>query len=32
MTDAALMDADCVHGVPWYECDQCPQPEPDDDD
>lgn len=23
MTDANLMDADCVHGVAWYECEQC---------
>jgi hypothetical protein len=23
MTDANLMDADCIHGVVWYECKQC---------
>lgn len=23
MTDANLMDADCIHSVTWYECDQC---------
>jgi hypothetical protein len=23
MTDANLMDAHCIHGVPWYECEQC---------
>lgn len=23
MTDANLMDADCLHGVVWYECKQC---------
>lgn len=26
MTDANLMDADCAHGRPWYECDECTQP------
>jgi hypothetical protein len=26
MTDANLMDADCIHGVTWWECDQCEQP------
>lgn len=26
MTDANLMDANCVHGVVWYECDQCEDP------
>jgi hypothetical protein len=26
MTDANLMDADCVHGVTWYDCSECPQP------
>jgi hypothetical protein len=29
VTDTALMEADCVHGVKWYECKECPQgPEP----
>lgn len=23
MTDANLMDADCIHGAVWYECNQC---------
>lgn len=23
MTDAHLMDADCVHGVTWWECETC---------
>lgn len=23
MTDSHLMDADCVHGVVWYECIDC---------
>lgn len=23
MTDAHLMDAGCVHGTTWYECDTC---------
>jgi len=23
MTDANLMEADCIHGVVWYECKQC---------
>jgi hypothetical protein len=23
MTDAWLMEADCVHGMPWYDCEQC---------
>ena len=23
MTDGRLMDADCVHGVTWYECAEC---------
>lgn len=23
MTDASLMEADCIHGNIWYECDQC---------
>jgi hypothetical protein len=27
VTDANLMDADCIHGVPWYECEECPQQE-----
>ena len=25
MTDANLMDANCVHGVVWYECNTCDQ-------
>lgn len=33
MTDSHLMGADCVHGVPWYECDQCtPMPLGEDED
>jgi hypothetical protein len=28
VTDAFLMEADCVHGNVWYECKQCPQPIP----
>jgi hypothetical protein len=23
MTDANLMDANCIHGVAWYDCDEC---------
>lgn len=23
MTDANLMDADCIHGNTWWECDIC---------
>jgi len=23
MTDAALMDADCIHGGVWFECTEC---------
>lgn len=23
MTDANLMDADCVHGNTWWECPEC---------
>lgn len=23
MTDADLMDADCIHGIAWYECKEC---------
>lgn len=23
MTDGPLMDADCIHGNPWYECEIC---------
>ena len=23
MTDAHLMDADCIHNVVWHECKQC---------
>lgn len=23
MTEAWLMEADCIHGVTWYECDAC---------
>lgn len=25
MTDSYLMDADCIHGVVWHECRECPQ-------
>lgn len=25
MTDAWLMEADCIHGVVWYECLLCEQ-------
>lgn len=29
MTDAALMDAHCIHDMPWYDCPDCSQgPEP----
>ena len=27
MTDASLMDADCIHGVTWWECRKCCQQE-----
>jgi hypothetical protein len=23
MTDGWLMEADCIHGVAWYECQAC---------
>ena len=23
MTDGYLMDADCEHGVPWFDCPEC---------
>lgn len=23
MTDAYLMEADCIHGTTWYECKTC---------
>lgn len=23
MTDARLMEADCIHGVVWYSCEDC---------
>lgn len=23
MTDAWLMEADCIHGVAWYDCREC---------
>lgn len=23
MTDASLMEADCIHGVVWYDCTEC---------
>jgi hypothetical protein len=23
MTDSFLMDADCIHGNVWFECDEC---------
>jgi len=23
VTDAHLMDADCIHGKTWWECDEC---------
>lgn len=23
MTDPDLMDADCIHGIPWYDCTTC---------
>jgi hypothetical protein len=25
MTDAQLMDANCIHGIVWYECEECGQ-------
>lgn len=28
MTDARLMDADCIHGVTWYECEECEYTDP----
>ena len=27
MTDAYLMDADCIHGKTWWECDECEEAE-----
>lgn len=30
MTDAKLMDADCIHGVAWYECKVCEREMNDD--
>jgi len=33
MTDAALMDAECIHGVVWYECLECiPEDQPEEID
>ena len=29
MTDSNLMDANCIHGVVWYECEEC-EPYPTD--
>ena len=29
MTDGYLMDADCIHGNAWYECDECMADDPD---
>jgi len=26
VTDAWLMEADCVHGLTWFDCDTCAQP------
>lgn len=23
MTDGPLMDADCIHGVVWFDCEEC---------
>lgn len=31
MTDAWLMDANCVHGTVWWECDECSQPEEEEE-
>ena len=32
MTDGPLMDADCIHGNPWHDCEICwPLPESWDD-
>ena len=28
MTDGHLMDADCIHGVAWYECQECAKDDP----
>lgn len=30
MTDAYLMEADCIHGLVWFECKECSQPEGED--
>ena len=27
MTDSNLMDANCVHGVAWYDCLECSRPQ-----
>lgn len=28
MTDAWLMEADCIHGIVWYECAECAKDDP----
>lgn len=32
MTDAHLMDADCVHGRTWWECEVCASDAPAEDE
>jgi hypothetical protein len=32
MTDSNLMDANCIHGIVWYECIECEQPKETDED
>jgi len=32
MTDGWLMDAECVHGVVWYECEECAADDPREED
>ncbi len=29
MTDSNLMEADCIHGMTWYDCKTCCQQEPE---
>ena len=28
MTDSWLMDSECIHGVVWYECEECFKDQP----
>lgn len=32
MSDASLMDANCLHGITWYDCDECGRADPSEND